>query len=404
MHILCVYQHYANFDCANSGRLYTFLQHLSKRHQITLISSDHWYGRRLTDKYPWVPENVDWIPITVPYSNSMSSLQRMRSYAQFPLAALRRGRSVKADVVYGISTPLSTGWAARKLAATLDVPFVFEIRDLWPDFPVQMGAIRNRIIRNRLYRLEKDLYTQADHVITVAPDMTDHVTAHGVPDEKVTTLLQGTNLGLADTALHTDWKDPYDFGERKVVLYAGTFGRANAIQEILDVSRRLQDHKDILFAFTGGGYFESAIRQAEESSPNVKLLPPIPRHEIMHVFRRATLSIVPFKNLPVLATNSPAKLFDSLAVGTPVLVTNPGWTKRFVEDHECGHFAPIDRPDLIAETILTATKSSDTRNRMMHNGITVANRLFDRVEMAGQLEKIFMDITERQRRTLEQTN
>ena len=393
MHILCVYQHYANFDCANSGRVFTFLQHLTKRHKVSLISGDHWESQRVTNIYPWVPENVEWIPVPVPYSNSMSSLQRLQAYTRFPIGAIMAGRKTSPDVVYGISTPLTTGWAARKLARHHGVPWVFEIRDLWPEFPVQMGAVRNRFVRRQLYGLEESLYRDADHIVTVSPDMTDHVRAHDIDSSRITTLLQGTNIDLADEAIRSPTPDEFSFGGRKVILYAGTFGRANAILSVLKAARALSDRTDIVFVFTGDGFHRADIEQAASEYDNVVLIPPVPRHHIMKLFRSATLSLVPFSNLPVLATNSPAKFFDSLAVGTPVLVTNPGWTKKFIEDHRCGYYAPVDATDLIVDSILTAANSSDKNSIMAQNSMNIARELFDRDHLAQQLENIFLDVT-----------
>lgn len=394
MHILCIYQHYANFDCANSGRLFTFLKHLGKNHKVTLVAGDSWESSKITDLYPWVPENVNYVPIHAPYSNNMNSFQRLNAYARFPALALIAGRKIKPDIIYGISTPLMTGWAAARLARHHNVPWVFEIRDIWPEFPVQMGAVKNALVRRALYKMERDLYHDASHVVTVSTDMTDHVVAHNVDASRVTTLLQGTNIDLASEAIEGDPDSDFNFGNRKAVLYAGTFGRANAIPSVLEAAEKLRHHDDLVFVFTGDGYHRSDIAEQADKNSNIVLLPPIPRHRVLKLFRQASVSLVPFSNLPVLATNSPAKFFDSLSVGTPVVVTNPGWTKSFVEDHHCGYYAPIDDTENLAEIILTAANSSDKQSIMAQNSIRIARDMFDRDKMARELETIFIDVVE----------
>lgn len=389
MHILCIYQHYANFDCANSGRLFTFLRHLGKQHKVTLVTGNAWEDQKITDLFPWVPDNVDYVPIHAPYSNKMSSLQRLNAYARFPALALMAGRKVTPDIIYGISTPLMTGWASAKLASYHDIPWVFEIRDIWPEFPVQMGAVKNALARRMLYKMERDLYHDASHIVTVSPDMTDHVRAHDIDETKVSTLLQGTNVDFADAAMSSEPDPDFNFGNRKAILYAGTFGRANAIPSVLRAAAMLKDRQDLVFVFTGDGFHRPDIAEQADRDNNVVLLPPVPRHRILKLFRQATVSLVPFSNLPVLATNSPAKFFDSLAVGTPVVVTNPGWTKSFVEDHQCGYYAPVDDTEKLASTILTAAESSDKDSIMALNSIRIARDMFDRDKMAGQLESIF---------------
>lgn len=394
MHILIVYQHYSNPDCASRSRLYAFLQHLGQHHRITLLTTTHWYKQRLTENFDWVPPGVDVHMFDVPYSNQAGILGRIRPYVSFPLRALHKARSLpKPDVVYGISTPLTVGWAAARMAQSWKIPWVFEIRDVWPDFPIQMGAVPWTFAQNQLYRLEKRLYDDACHVVTASPDMTAHVRQRSSDPNNVTTLLQGTNLDLVARVQDTDveaLRAPHDLKGKHLILYAGTFGRANDIPTLLETARLLSDQTNLVFGFMGSGFEEATIAEAARTQPNILLLPPQPRIQTLAWFKLADLSLCPFIDLPVLATNAPAKFCDSLAAGTSVIVTNRGWTKAFVEEHACGWYVPPSQPQALAARIRTLFAKPHQLTEAGTNGAALAPSYFDRSKMAIELERILL--------------
>ena len=392
MHILFFYQYYHTPDCASTGRHYTFLNHLARRHKITLLTTNAWLHKRITSVFDWVPEGIQLIEFDIPYDNSMDISQRLKAFGTYAIQAIRSGiRITDADVVFATSTPLSTAWAGAQVARKLNLPFVFEVRDLWPDFPIQMGAIPFSPIQKFLYRIEEKLYHQAQHIITLSPDMSTHVQTKGIPSSQITTLVNGTDFDLLQTyASHPETlKEEYPILKDKfVVLYAGAFGRANAIPTLRQTMHLLRNAPDIFFVVSGDGYHRPMLEEAAQLLPNVLLLPPLPRHQMLRWFKLANLSLVLFKDLPVLATNSPAKFFDSLGAGTPVIVTNPGWTRQFVELHQCGWYSPPEHPEALAHQIQWLANQPTLTHQAGQRGETIARALFDRQLMAYQLEQI----------------
>ncbi len=392
MHIVCLYQHYCSPDNTAGARAYTILRHLARHHQVTLITSRAWHDARLTQAFDWVPPGVDLHMLDVPYANEMTVRRRLWAYAAFALKALARGlRTQQPSLVYGISTPLTTGWAAARLAHRRRIPWVFEIRDLWPDFPIQMGAVPSSWMQRRLYGLEQSLYRSAAHIITVSPDMTDHVRGSGIPDTRVTTLLQGTDFDLLDAcqdeAVDT-LREQYQLNDCQVIVYAGTFGRANDIPTLLQAAEHLAHRDDLRFVFLGQGYYGQAIAQAAARLPNVLAPGAEPRHRMFPWFKLADVSLVSFIDRPVLATNAPSKLFDSLGAGTPVIVTNPGWTKHFVETHQCGWYTPPSQPETLAQRIDTTLTHREALKAAGQRGATIARQMFDRQQIAEQFEAL----------------
>jgi glycosyltransferase involved in cell wall biosynthesis len=395
MHVACLYLHYNTPDCASSARAHSVLRHLARRHPVTLLTSTLWQKRRLTHRFDWVPPGVTLHTLDVPYDNTMSAAQRLWAYLAFPAWALAKGATLHAvDVVYGISTPLTTAAAAAGLARWHRVPWTLEVRDLWPDFPVQMGAIPFAPAQRALYALEHRLYRSAARVITVSPDMTQHVRDRA-PAANVSTLLPGTDRQLLERPTGPPpeaLRQKHGLKGRQVILYAGTFGRANGIPTLLKAAAHVHEqHPTLTFVFAGHGHYEPDVRAAAERRTNVLLIPPQPHHRMLSWFRMADLSIVSFIDRPVLATNAPAKFFDSLSAGTPVIVTNHGWTKAFVDRHECGWYVPASQPTQLADRITDLFDHPRRLREAGARGARAARRHFDRSHYARGVASILED-------------
>ena len=394
MHIAVFNQHHHNPDCPATCRHYTFLEELAKRHQVTLITSNGWRSIRITDKYGWVPEGVTLQECKVAYANKMGVLQRLFSFAGYAAYSFWKGLAMpKPDVIWAVSTPLSTPFVAAQVARLINVPWVFEVQDLWPSFPIEMGAVKYKWMQRLLFRVEKALYDSASHIITLSPDMTAYVTGLGVPPEKITTNYNGTDIEQADAIDAAEveaLRELYGLQGKKVVLYAGTYGRANDMVTLMQAVRNIAHVPSIKFILTGNGYYEPQLKELAAKVPNLLLLEPQPRPDVFKLFKLADISLVTFNDLPVLASNSPSKFYDSLACGTPVIVTNPGWTKRFVEEHEVGWYSPAENADALAASINKALSQPDELAAAGARAKTIARRLFNRQELVKDVEQVLL--------------
>ena len=394
MHIAVFSQYHTNPDCPATSRHYALLTHLAKTHRVTLLTTPAWKSQRLTRQFPWVPAGVEIREARVPYNNSMGPIRRALAFAQYAAWAVREGlRIAKPDVIWGISTPLTAAWAAAQVARLRRVPWVFEVQDLWPAFPIAMGAVPTALARQELYRLEKRLYQSARHVLPLSPDMTRYVTELGIAPGKVTTLLNGTDLELAARATPeavAHLRQAHGLVGKRVVLYAGTFGRANGILALVAAAEALvATDSAVVCLFLGHGFFEPLIAAAAARWPGrIRLVGGQARHEVFGWFALAAVSVVSFLDLPVLDTNSPAKLYDSLAVGTPVIVTNQGWTKVLVEKHGCGWYVPAEDAPTLAVKLRALLAQPEALATAGANGRQLAIAEFDRQELARQLQQI----------------
>jgi glycosyltransferase involved in cell wall biosynthesis len=388
-------QYYHTPDCPTAARPYALVERLARDHDVTVVTTRTWEEKRLTHRMPWVPEGARLVRFDVPYDNSMGPLARLRAFANYAARAVAHGlRMPRPDLIIGSSTPLTAAAAAAAVALLRDVPWVFEVRDLWPDFPIQMGAVPGCGVQSALYALERGLYRSASHVVALSPDMTQHVRTRA-PSAAVTTLPYGTDLdrvaALTD-AQKARLREQYALDRRFFVLYAGTLGRANAIPTLLDTARRLSARSDVLFGFAGHGYHAPAVRRAARTHDHIRLLDPLPYPDALALFSVADLSLVSFVDRPVLSANAPGKFCDSLAAGTPVIVTNPGWTKRFVERHECGWFVPPESADALTTRLRALLDAPEALARAGRHATAAAQAHFDRRAIMDRYARLVMTL------------
>jgi glycosyltransferase involved in cell wall biosynthesis len=398
MHIAVFSQYHTNPDCPATSRHYALLAHLAQTHRVTLLTTAAWEGQRLTQEFPWVPAGIEVRVAKVRYENKMAPARRALAFVQYAAWAVREGLRIdKPDVIWGISTPLTAAWAAAQVGRLRRVPWVFEVQDLWPSFPIAMGAVPTALARRELFKLEKRLYGSAAHIVPLSPDMTRYVTDLGTAPEKVTTILNGTDLGLAARAnpeAVAALRQAQGLTGKHIVLYAGTFGRANDMPTLVAAAEKLvATAPDTVWLFLGHGFYEPLIAAAAARWPGrIRVVGGQPRHAVFAWFALADVSVASFLDMPVLDTNSPAKLYDSLAVGTPVVVTNQGWTKALVERESCGWYVPAGDATALAEHLRVVLRQPKMLYEMGQRGRKLATREFDRQQLATTMQKILEQV------------
>ncbi len=393
MHILYVYQFYNSPDCSTTAKHHGFIRYFVEQgHKVSLVTSRAFFDQRITNEFEWLPEGVEAVHIPVAYENEMGVARRGLAFVDYMVRALVSGLKMeKPDVILGISTPLTAAWTARQIARIKRVPWVFEVKDLWPLVPVEVGAISNPMAQRALFRMERKLYESAAHVVSLSPGMTEYILKRGTPEGKVTTIVNGTDFYLVDRPDENrlvEMRAEHGLEGKKIVLYGGKFGRMNDIPMLLRAAEQLQHREDLHFMFIGYGFLQPQVENAAERLPNVSTIPTLAKHQMLEWFRLADLSLVTFIDVPSLGTNSPSKLYDSLAGYTPVVVTNPGWTKDLVERESVGFYVPTGDDAALATAIESAFADEEALVAMASRGRALAERDFDRRNHAKVLEAI----------------
>lgn len=392
MNILYIHQYFCTPKDSGSTRSYWISRELVKRgHQVTMIT---------TARKGHEPEvmNVDGIHVVYvknDYSQYMSAPRKVLSFVNFVRLAIKEAAKQKdIDMVYATSTPLTIGYVAMRLKAKKKWPYVFEVRDLWPEFPIQVGAIKNKLAIWYLRRLERHIYERAEHVVALSPGMQEGVIAAGTPKEKTSMI---PNMSKPDKFFphEKNMEIANQFGVDTTkfnVIHFGSMGRANGLKYIIDAAKELKDRgvNDVNFVFMGSGATEPKLKQQveEQKLKNVQFLGNHPMDTLSEVVNLCDASITSFLNLPILKTNSPNKLFDSLSAGKPIIVNSAGWTKDLVEKEHCGFYVDPDNPHDFVEKLLYYKDNKEILKLWGENARRLSIEVFDKNILSAKVADV----------------
>ncbi len=366
MKILYVQQHFATGRGEAGVRGYNLVRTLAERgHDVTVICGHNWRDTTLeTTPGAVVEQNLDGfrlVQIGVFYSNHQSFRARLLSFLRFAALACRETVRRDADLVFASSTPLTVSLPALAARFLRGTPYVFEVRDLWPDLPIEMGLLRNPLLRAALLLWEKVIYLGAWRLVALAPGIQQGIEQKaGIPSDRIAMIPNGadtaslrplpprrprTHLGLADDLL--------------VLGYTGTHGTANGLDAVLDAAAVLQKRGAIgangaAFALIGDGREKPRLRRraADEGLANVHFFDLVNKATYNEVLAELDVGLQTLLDVPGFRWGtSPNKFFDYLAAGRPVLVNYPGWMSGLVTEHGCGVAVPPGDPAAFADAV-----------------------------------------------------
>lgn len=341
-------------------------------------------------------DGIEVIYLKVSYDQKMGIWKRLVSFIGFMLRSSWVAFSLKnIDLVFATSTPLTVGVPALLLKWFKKIPFIFEVRDLWPEVPIQMKGLTNPLAIKMAVWLEKTIYRNAKHVIALSPGMQDGVTKYVqksktsvipnmaktevfYPREINTSLLK--ELGLKSNSFK--------------IIHFGSLGIANEALSILKSAQSLRNNDLVEFIFIGGGAQETELVNFSLTNKlkNVHFLGKYSMAETSEIVNLCDASIVSFKNIPILYTNSPNKFFDSLAAGKPVFVNSAGWTKNLVETADCGFYVNPEIPLDLADKIIQLQNNPEMRIRMGKKARELALRKFDKDSLCNQISELIIQL------------
>jgi glycosyltransferase involved in cell wall biosynthesis len=369
MRILYLHQFFVTRAGVGSTRSYEFARRfVSRGHSVRMVTAGD--GARTVD-------GIEVVGVRGAYSDYMRATalsypQRMLAFARFALAATAAAlRGPPPDVIYATSPPLTLALPALAAAVRRRVPLVWEVRDLWPEAPIQMGALRNPLLQRAARALERFVYRRAARLVALSPGIRDGMIAAGAPADRVTVVPNAADLDLFRPAAAPD---------RFRVSYFGTMGEANDLTPAIEAARLLPD---VEFLLVGDGKRRAELERA--APPNVLFGGPASgKEEVAEVAARSSACLTLFKDVPVLATNSPNKLFDTFAAGRPAIVNMDGWMRRLVEENEAGLYVQAGDARDLAEKIAWLREHPQEAERMGRNARALAERDFARDDLAAR--------------------
>ena len=395
MHILIIHQAFASLNEPGGTRHHEFARLLvSQNHKVTVIASPVSY---LTgNKTSHMSDEVNGITIlraSVYAAHHKSFVHRMLAFFSFMFSSFWIGLRVKnVDLVWGTSPPIFQGVTAWALARVKRAKFLFEVRDLWPQFAIAVGVLKNPVLIALSKWLERFLYRHADWVIVNSPGFLEHVSSAGV--KRITLIPNGADPSMFDPKNQGEtFRQSNGLKDKFVVLYAGAHGMSNDLTVLLECANLLKN-QNIQIVLVGDGKEKAAlVDQAQEMGlANVTFLPSVPKTEMAEVLAGADVCVAILKPLDDYKRTYPNKVFDYMAAGRPVALAIDGVIRDVVEAAGCGYFAEPGNPFALLEAIEKLAGDKNKAREMGLCGRKYLEENFSRERFAGQLVNLLYEI------------
>lgn len=406
MKIAYYHQHFSTPAGAAGTRSYEMARYMVQSgHDVTMICGSFSPGKTglsgpfVYGKRTGMVEGIRVIEFNLSYSNKDSFLKRTITFLKYSLGGLKLAATLDYDLVFATSTPLTAGipgifakWIRRK-------PFVFEVRDLWPELPREMGVITNPLTLGVLSVLERQSYLAANGIIGLAPGIVQGIIKVRGEKSNVELVPNGCDLDLfgnASPALRPDGIRDSDL----FAVYTGTFGIANNLNAVIDAAIKLKEYNrdDIKIMFIGDGKQKVQLQQRvkDERLDFIFFRDPVEKKALASLLASADIGLQILGNIPAFYYGtSPNKYFDYIASGRPVICNYPGWVADMINEDNLGWAVSPENPDALALALLAA---ADNRDQLLSMGLrarNLAEKTFDRKYLAAKflsvIEKTYSD-------------
>jgi len=387
MRVLYFHQHFSTREGTGGTRSYEFSQELLTRGHTVVMVCGSGANARTGLSGPFangiregVVDGIEVLELDLPYSNNDGLLKRSATFAQFAARASLIAMRQPCDIVFATSTPLTAG-----IPGVLGRirhprrPFVFEVRDLWPELPKAMGVVTNPFVLAAMGALEWISYRAASGLIGLSPGICDGIRSRA-GNRPVTMIPNGSDLDLFKPNPQAERSG--DAGRFRFV-FCGAHGQANGLDNVLDAAAELVagPHSDIEVHLIGSGGQKETLqrRAASEGLSNVFFHDAIPKSVLATQLPDFDAGLMVLANVPAFYFGtSPNKFFDYVSAGLPVLTNYPGWVAGLIESHDCGTAVEPGRPALLADAMVEMSKNRAATMQMGRNARAMAESDFSR--------------------------
>lgn len=398
MRILYIDQYFSDRGGISGTRGYEFSRRwVDAGHQVTVITAPSRYSslsRRDHKKFiqRFSIEGINVISIRVPYAQQMGIISRLYSFLAFMFIATMVGVFLpRHDVVFASSTPLTVGVPGSLISRLRGTPFVFEVRDLWPRAPIELGVIKNPLAKWIAKIAERLFYRLARHVVALSPGMASDIEQSGVPPNKISMIPNACDFDLFDNAGAKDRRRKLNLPAKAViVVHAGNLGPSNDGKWLIDLAACWKEKHDnrpwLLLLGEGSERSQLEQRARRLGLDHVVFAGPFSRREAAGIIKACDIGIVSFADYPVLATNSPNKFFDYLAAGLPAAVNTNGWTAKLLQKENAG--LALGRQVENAAAMLADLAEQTKKRRAMGKAAYELGARFERGKLSKKLIQV----------------
>ena len=362
MKVLYFHQHFSCPDGSAGIRSYAMSRSLINRgHEVTVICGSYLgsntgiAGPFLDGQRRGLVDGIDVVELELAYANTDGFVRRIITFLKYVLGGLKLVFTEKYDLVFCTTTPLTAGIPGIVARWLRNKPFIFEVRDLWPELPKAMGVITNPFILGLMSILEWVSYHSAHHVIALSPGIAKGIEKRGIAWDKISLVPNGCDLDIFDTEVKA-WRPDTISDTDLLVLFAGTHGIANGLDSVLDAASELKSRgrRDIKFLLLGQGKLKQSLidRAIREDLDNVIFHDPVDKKKLAGLMSSTDVGMQILANIPVFYYGtSPNKFFDYISAGVPVLNNYPGWLAELINDNGCGFSVSPEDPIAFADVL-----------------------------------------------------
>jgi glycosyltransferase involved in cell wall biosynthesis len=385
MKVLYIHQYFRTPEEGGAIRSYYLAKGLVENGIDVELITAHNKSNALTTNIDGI--KVHYLPIY--YSNEQGFLKRIYAFFKFMRLASKKAKEIKnIDICYATSTPLTIGLSALKIKREQNIPYYFEVRDLWPEAPFQMGVIKNKYLKGYLKKLENEVYRNASKIIALSPGIKEQIEKEK-PNKPISVIPNMSDVEFFKPEVKLqELESLFDVQGKFVVSYFGAIGQANHLEYLLAAANEsLKAKLPIQFFIIGEGGELSKLKYLVKhfNIENVSFLPFQNKYNLRRVLNVTDAAYVSFLRKPIMETNSPNKFFDALAAGKLVITNTKGWVKDIVEENQCGFYTNPDKPKEFVQEIEPFINTNLNLTNAQNNSRMVAETQFAK---SAQVEKL----------------
>ena len=319
---------------------------------------------------------------------------RLHAFFLFGFYAARKAASISADTIFATSTPLTIALPAIFAKWRLNIPMVLEVRDLWPEVPIAMGALSNPIMTFMAKCLEKFAYANSASIVALSPDMRVGVARTGYPEARIHVIPNGADPELFDApdTLGDEFREQHGIpAGATLMVYAGTLGKVNGVSYLVKLAAAMLADRRFFVLVIGDGAESHEVRLLAQSTgclgQNLIMIPPVPKNQMPQVLNAADIVISTVVPIKALWANSANKIFDGMAAGCCLAINHGGWLADLLREKDAGLVLSPDAEEAALQ-IKSMLDSTHDLGKMKSNARQLADSLFSRDALANQLEEV----------------
>jgi len=391
--VLYFHQHFSTRAGAGGIRSYEFSQRLLDRgHEVTMVCGTNMRAKPKSNQVKsgevldYCVDGISVVEKVLPYSNHDGLFRRAVTFIRYAYFGVKLALTRDYDLLLATSTPLTAGIPGIFASIFRRKPFVFEVRDLWPELPREMGVIRNPILLFMLDALESISYRTSTACIALSPGIAEGIRKKSPAKHSIAVIPNASDLGLFNKSGDRSQIFPQLPRESLICVFTGAHGLANGLDAAIDAANVLKNRHEanIYLVFVGDGREKPRLEQRAKdlNLKNCLFMDLMPKERLAELLAVSDVGMQLLANIPAFYYGtSPNKFFDYLASGLPIVNNYPGWLANLIEEHGCGHAIPPEDPEAFADSLVAMRDDPAGREVMGRNARRLAEESFSRDEL-----------------------